>query len=84
MPPTPDMNPNNQFQDENKPMLKLIMDPRGHIQDLTSLKNQGFVIEPAALSPDIYKDIVKSLNAPKGKGKVIFHFFPFKERKQFF
>ncbi|XP_044737294.1 putative mediator of RNA polymerase II transcription subunit 26 isoform X2 [Chrysoperla carnea] len=72
IPQTPDINNQNNFQDENKPVLKLIMDPRGHVQDLTSLKNQGYVIEPAALSPDICKDIVRGLNAPKGKGAELF------------
>jgi hypothetical protein len=45
------------------------MDPRGQIQDLYSLKKQGYSNEPAALSPDVCFDLVRDLNAPKGKGK---------------
>lgn len=54
--------------DENKPLLKLIMNPRGQVQDLSTLRKQGYAIEPAALSPDVCMDIVRDLNSPKGKG----------------
>lgn len=57
--------------DENKPILKLIMDPRGQVQDIGSLRKQGYNIEPAALSPDVCMDIVRDLNSPKGKGTSI-------------
>lgn len=49
-------------------MLKLIMDPRGQVQDLSSLRRQGYNIESAALSPDVCLQIVHDLNSPKGKG----------------
>lgn len=56
------------FCDENKPMLKLVMDPRGQVQDLNSLRRQGFNIEPGSLSPEVAFDLVRDLNSPKGKG----------------
>lgn len=43
------------------------MDPRGQIQDLTSLRRQGYNIEPA-LSPEVCFDLVRDLNTPRGKG----------------
>lgn len=57
-------------QDENKPLLKLIMDPRGQVQDISTMRRQGFNIEPAALSPDVCMQIVNDLNSPKGKGNI--------------
>lgn len=57
------------FRDENKPILKLVMDPRGQVQDLNSLRRQGYNIETGAMSPEIAFDLVRDLNAPKGKGK---------------
>ena len=56
------------FRDENKPILKLVMDPRGQIQDLNSLRRQGYNIEPGSLSPEVAFDLVRDLNSPKGKG----------------
>ena len=58
------------FGDENKPVLKLVMDPRGQIQDINSLRRQGYNIEPGSLSPEVAFDLVRDLNAPKGKGKI--------------
>lgn len=46
------------------------MNPHGHVQDLNSLRKQGYNIEPA-LSPDVCLEIVKDLNSPKGKGKLV-------------
>lgn len=43
------------------------MNPMGHVQDINSLRKQGYVIE-SALSPDVCLEIVKDLNSPKGKG----------------
>jgi hypothetical protein len=57
------------FRDENKPLLKLVMDPRGQVQDLNSLRRQGYNIEPGSMSPEVAFDLVRDLNAPKGKGK---------------
>ncbi|RZF49281.1 hypothetical protein LSTR_LSTR013370 [Laodelphax striatellus] len=54
-----------------KPSLKLVMDPRGQIQDLSSLRRQGFNIEPA-LSPEVCFDLVRDLNSPRGKGAELF------------
>uniref|UniRef100_A0A1B6I0R3 Uncharacterized protein n=1 Tax=Homalodisca liturata TaxID=320908 RepID=A0A1B6I0R3_9HEMI len=54
-----------------KKILKLVMDPRGQVQDLTSLQKQGYNIEPC-LSPEVCFDLVRDLNAPKGKGAELF------------
>ncbi|XP_039276953.1 uncharacterized protein LOC111056111 isoform X2 [Nilaparvata lugens] len=54
-----------------KPSLKLVMDPRGQIQDLSSLRRQGLNIEPA-LSPEVCFDLVRDLNSPRGKGAELF------------
>ena len=45
------------------------MNPHGQVQDINSLRRQGYTIEPA-LSPDVCLEIVKDLNSPKGKGTV--------------
>jgi hypothetical protein len=45
------------------------MDPRGQVQDLNSLRRQGYNIEPGSLSPEVAFDLVRDLNAPKGKGE---------------
>ena len=47
------------------------MDPRGQIQDLNSLRRQGYNIETGCLSPEVAFDLVRDLNAPKGKGTYI-------------
>lgn len=59
------------FRDENKPVLKLVMDPRGQVQDLNSLRRQGYNIEPGSLSPEVAFDLVRDLNSPKGKGMYV-------------
>lgn len=46
------------------------MNPRGQVQDLTMLKKQGFAADPTPMSPDVCFDLVRDLNAPKGKGKL--------------
>lgn len=51
----------------SKDPLKLVMNPHGQIQDINSLKKQGYSIE-SALSPDVCLEIVKDLYSPKGKG----------------
>ncbi|XP_049833508.1 serine-rich adhesin for platelets isoform X3 [Schistocerca gregaria] len=60
------------FKEPSKTPLKLVMDPRGQVQDLTSLRQQGYNIETGALSPDICLDLVRDLNATKGKGAELF------------
>lgn len=45
------------------------MNPRGHVQDWSVLKQTGIYSEPSALSPEICHDIVKDLHSPSGKGK---------------
>lgn len=44
------------------------MDPRGQVQDLQTLRKLGENIEPC-LSPEVCFDLVKDLNATKGKGE---------------
>ncbi|KAJ9576646.1 hypothetical protein L9F63_025461, partial [Diploptera punctata] len=66
------LNKEPKFRDENKPALKLVMDPRGQVQDINSLRRQGFNIEPGSLSPEVAFDLVRDLNAPKGKGAELF------------
>ncbi|XP_015840184.2 uncharacterized protein LOC656988 isoform X4 [Tribolium castaneum] len=56
---------------ESKDPLKLVMNPHGQVQDINSLRKQGYTIEPA-LSPDVCLEIVKDLNSPKGKGAELF------------
>lgn len=56
------------FNVSSKPPLKLVMDPRGQVQDISSLRQQGFNIETGSVSPDICFDLVRDLNATKGKG----------------
>lgn len=53
--------------EESKSVLELVMNPRGKVQDINSLRKQGHCIEPA-LSPDVCLEIVRDLNSPKGKG----------------
>lgn len=52
------------------------MDPRGQIQDLQTLRKLGENIEPC-LSPEVCFDLVKDLNATKGKGWVKLYFILF-------
>ncbi|XP_044257429.1 uncharacterized protein LOC123006736 isoform X3 [Tribolium madens] len=56
---------------ETKDPLKLVMNPHGQVQDINSLRKQGYTIE-SALSPDVCLEIVKDLNSPKGKGAELF------------
>lgn len=55
--------------DENKPLLKLVMNPRGKVHDIYSLRKQGYNIE-SALSPEVCQEIVRDLNSPRGKGNL--------------
>jgi hypothetical protein len=48
--------------------LSLLMNPRGQIHDINSLRKQGFSIEQGQLSPEVCFDLVKDLNSPCGKG----------------
>lgn len=49
------------------------MDPRGQVQDLQTLRKLGENIEPC-LSPEVCFDLVRDLNATKGKGCIYFNF----------
>lgn len=57
------------MQEPKPPLLKLVMNPRGHVQDWTHLKQTGMYSEPSALSPEICHDIVKDLHSPSGRGR---------------
>jgi len=57
--------------DENKNLMKLVMNPRGKVHDIYSLRKQGYNIE-SALSPEVCQEIVRDLNSPKGKGAELF------------
>lgn len=43
------------------------MDPRGQVKDLQTLRKLGENTEPC-LSPEVCFDLVRDLNATKGKG----------------
>jgi hypothetical protein len=62
------MNGNAQFQEPKKVPLKLLMDPRGHVHDIQSMRQYGY--EPSPMSPEFGIELVNALNAPKGKGRV--------------
>ncbi|KAI5740001.1 hypothetical protein M8J77_026076 [Diaphorina citri] len=64
-------NTNSESPSPNKHLLKLVTDPRGQVQDIRSLKKQGYVTDPC-LSPEICFDLVRDLNGPKGKGAELF------------
>lgn len=49
------------------------MDPRGQVQDLTTLQNCGVNIDSGMLSPDRCAELVSALYAPQGKGKIDLH-----------
>ncbi|CAH1407486.1 unnamed protein product [Nezara viridula] len=72
--PEPEIeNINPSLKKESKPPLKLVMNPRGQVQDFSMLKKQGFVVDPLApMSPDVCFDLVRDLNAPRGKGAELF------------
>lgn len=55
---------------ESKPPLKLVMNPRGQVQDISTLRKQGYAFEP--MSPEVCLDLVRDLNAPRGKGNFFF------------
>lgn len=59
-------------ESEAKNTLKLVMNPRGHVQDLQSLRRLGYNVEAGALSPEICFDLVKDMQATKGKGAELF------------
>uniref|UniRef100_A0A2S2QPI9 Synaptopodin-2 n=1 Tax=Sipha flava TaxID=143950 RepID=A0A2S2QPI9_9HEMI len=56
---------------ESKQKLKLVMDPRGQVQDLQTLRKLGENVE-LCLSPEVCFDLVRDLNATKGKGAALF------------
>uniref|UniRef100_A0A0P4YVP3 Uncharacterized protein n=1 Tax=Daphnia magna TaxID=35525 RepID=A0A0P4YVP3_9CRUS len=61
-----------EIQFRAKSPLKLLMNPKGQIWDLKSLRNTGMHIEAAQLSPEICSSLVKDLQSPKGKGAALF------------
>ncbi|XP_037042049.1 uncharacterized protein LOC119078545 isoform X5 [Bradysia coprophila] len=63
---------NHEFQQRDKLPLKLVMDPRGQVQDITTLQNCGVSIDSGMLSPDRCAELVTALYAPQGKGAELF------------
>ncbi|KAL1117551.1 hypothetical protein AAG570_003866 [Ranatra chinensis] len=59
---------------DSKPPLKLVMDPRGKVQDVSMLRQKGgyFASDQSPMSPEVCFDLVRDLNAPKGKGAELF------------
>ncbi|GAB0092107.1 histone-lysine N-methyltransferase 2D [Sergentomyia squamirostris] len=51
--------------------LKLVMNPRGQVQNLETLKDQGIVLEPMLPSPDQCAEVVNALQSG-GKGAELF------------
>ncbi|CAG9815923.1 unnamed protein product, partial [Phaedon cochleariae] len=62
----------NNGSGRSKDPLKLVMNPHGQVQDIFSLRKQGFNVEPDLLSPEVCLEIVKGLHSPKGKGAELF------------
>lgn len=52
--------------------LKVVMNPRGKVRDLSSLPNEEFFSDTGLLSPDKCKELILGLNEPKGKGAELF------------
>ncbi|XP_059609810.1 enolase-phosphatase E1 isoform X2 [Phlebotomus argentipes] len=52
-----------------KTPLKFVMNPRGQVQDIETLRAQGVVVEPTAPSLDRCAEVVTALQAAGGKGK---------------
>ncbi|CAH0769358.1 unnamed protein product [Bemisia tabaci] len=62
------------YSNRQKPILNLVMDPRGKVRDLETLKREGYEVDhgsPPPLSPQTF-DLVSHLNAPTGKGAEMF------------
>lgn len=53
----------------NKTPLKLIMDPRGQVQNIDTLQRQ-YELQP--MSPDLCAEVVNALNESGGKGAELF------------
>lgn len=68
-------NQQQQSSGDGRSPLKCVMNPKGKVQDLNSLRRQGFVEAPM-LSPEICAEVVNALHAPRGKGLKI-QYVPF-------
>jgi len=55
-----------------KSPLKLLMNPKGQMWDLNTLRHSGIYIDAPPLSPEICSSLVKDLHTPKGKGAALF------------
>lgn len=62
----PQQNGNGVCEPKKLP-LKFLMDPRGQVQDLQSIRQCG-LYEPNSMSPEVCLELVNALNAPQGKG----------------
>ncbi|XP_055857957.1 uncharacterized protein LOC129920597 isoform X4 [Episyrphus balteatus] len=58
----------NNYNDKN--LLRLVMNPRGQVRDLNSVREP--LSETGLLSPDRCAELVTALNAPKGRGAELF------------
>ncbi|KAL5282721.1 hypothetical protein ACFFRR_005659 [Megaselia abdita] len=77
--PTPKNRQSEYIEEEitqdNKPNnfpLKVVMNPRGKVRDLSSLPNEELFSDTGLLSPDKCKELISALNEPKGKGAELF------------
>lgn len=57
-------------QAQNKTPLKLLMDPRGQVQNIDTLQRQYEMMQP--MSPDLCAEVVNALNEAGGKGAELF------------
>ncbi|XP_055714536.1 uncharacterized protein LOC129808742 isoform X4 [Phlebotomus papatasi] len=60
------------YTHQDKLPLKLVMNPRGQVQDLETLRKQGILIDPTPQSPDRCAEVVNALQATGGKGAELF------------
>ncbi|XP_046393772.1 uncharacterized protein LOC124161490 isoform X2 [Ischnura elegans] len=60
------------FKEKSNSSLRLVMNPRGQVQDLASLRRQGIPVDTAPMSPEVVFDLVKDLNSPRGRGAELF------------
>ena len=51
-----------------KSPMKLVLNPKGKIWDINSMRHSGLVVEPPPLSPEICSNLVRDLNTQNGKG----------------
>jgi hypothetical protein len=55
-----------------KPSLKCVLNPV-QMRDAMSMRNSPIYNDHAKLSPEVFTELTKDLNSPKGKGSVTHH-----------